>query len=126
MSTVKERLQILSMIEEGKISAGEAADLLRALDKSTKAEETAPLKGTSRARWFRVVVTDSKTGRNKVDVNIPMSMVKIGIKMGAKFIPDIEGAEYEKIMELVHSGKQGKIFDVYDSEDGERVEIFIE
>ncbi|MCK5921924.1 MAG: hypothetical protein KAG66_13350, partial [Methylococcales bacterium] len=118
MSTVKERLQILSMIEEGKISAGEAADLLRALDQSAKTEEAAPLKGTSRARWFRVLVSDSKTGRNSVDVNIPVSMVKVGIKMGAKFAPDIEGVDYDKIMEAVRGGKQGKIFDVYDSEDG--------
>ncbi len=126
MSTVKERLQILSMIEEGKISPSEGAELLHALDQSKQDDEASPLKGTSHPRWFRVLVTDSKTGRNKVDVNIPMSMVKIGIKMGAKFVPDIEGAEYETIMDAIRSGKQGKILDLYDGEDGERVEIFVE
>ena len=41
MATTEERLQILKMIEEGKISAAEGAELLRALD--TKGERGQPL-----------------------------------------------------------------------------------
>ena len=126
MATTEERLQILKMIEEGKISAGEGAELLRALDQSTAKSDKDPLKGTSPARWFRVRVTDQKSGRHKVNVNIPMGLVNVGIKMGARFIPNIEDERYHEVMSAIRSGRQGKIIDVKNEEDGERVEIFVE
>lgn len=125
-ASTEERMQILRMIEEGKISASEGAALLRALDQNARGQATEPLKGSSTPRWFRVRVTDVTTGRNKVNVNIPMGLVNVGIKMGAKFAPEIEGAEYQEIIEAVRSGQQGKIMDIFDEEDGERVEIFVE
>lgn len=126
MATTEERLQILKMIEQGKITAAEGAELLRALDQSTKSAQTEPLKGSSPARWFRVRVTDTNSGRNKVNVNIPMGLVNVGIKMGARFLPNIEDERYHEIMEAIRSGRQGKIIDVSDDNGGERVEIFVE
>jgi hypothetical protein len=127
MASTEERLQILKMIEEGKISAAEGAELLRALDhKSDRAPTQEPLKGVSAPRWFRVRVTDTNTGRNKVNINIPMGLVNVGIKMGARFAPEIEGQQLESILEAVRSGQQGKVMDIVDEEDGERVEIFVE
>jgi hypothetical protein len=126
MASTEERMQILKMIEEGKISAAEGADLLRALDQDTKNPKNEPLKGASSPRWFRVRVTDMSSGRNKVNVNIPMGLVNVGIKMGARFAPEMEGVEYQQIMEAIKSGQQGKVMDVTDDESGERVEIFVE
>ena len=127
MATVEERLQILKMIEEGKISAAEGAELLRALDtKGERGPTLEPMKGTSNPRWFRVRVTDMQSGRNKVNVNIPMGLVNVGIKMGARFAPQIEGKELNTIMDAVRSGQLGKIVDIVDTDDGERVEIFVE
>ena len=127
MATTEERLQILKMIEEGKISAAEGAELLRALDtKGERGPPLEPMKGNSNPRWFRVRVTDVQTGRNKVNVNIPMGLVNVGIKMGARFAPEIEGAQLNSIMDAVRSGQLGKIMDITDDEDGERVEIFVE
>jgi hypothetical protein len=127
MATTEERLQILKMIEEGKISASEGAELLRALDqKGERNQPLEPLKGASAPRWLRVRVTDIKTGRNKVNVNIPMGLVNVGMKMGARFAPEIEGAQLDSIMEAIRGGQQGKVIDVVDEEDGERVEIFVE
>ncbi|HEY1409653.1 MAG TPA: hypothetical protein VF434_11970, partial [Promineifilum sp.] len=77
-------------------------------------------------RWFRVRITDVNTGRNKVNVNIPMGLVNVGIKMGAKFAPEIEGDKLEGILDAVRSGQHGKVMDIVDEEDGERVEIFVE
>ena len=34
--------------------------------------------------------------------------------------------EYDQIMQAIRSGQQGKIMDITDDEDGERVEIFVE
>jgi hypothetical protein len=127
MATTEERLQILKMIEEGKISATEGAELLRALDtKSDRPNPPEPMKGASTPRWFRVRVTDVQSGRNKVNINIPMGLVNVGIKMGARFAPEIEGERLESILEAVRSGQLGKVMDITDEEDGERVEIFVE
>jgi hypothetical protein len=126
MATNEERMQILKMIEEGKISASEGTELLRTLAQSDRGQAAEPLKGASNPRWFRVRVTDMSTGRNKVNVNIPMGLVHVGIKMGARFAPEMGGVEYEEIMQAIRSGQQGKVIDITNEEDGERVEIFVE
>ena len=127
MASTEERMQILKMIEEGTISAKEGAELLRALDKGKPhSQSPEPLKGSSNPRWFRVRVTDMANGRNKVNVNIPVGLVNVGLKMGARFAPEVEGVDFEEIMDAIRSGQQGKIMDVTDEEGGERVEIFVE
>jgi hypothetical protein len=126
MANTEERMQILRMIEEGKITAGEGAELLRALEKQSSGPDAEPLRGASEPRWFRVRITDLKTGKNKVNVNIPMGLVNVGMKMGARFAPEMEGVDYVDLMEAIRSGQQGKVIDVTDTEDGERVEIFVE
>lgn len=126
MASIEERMQILKMIEDGKITATEGAELLRALDKDNRNQPQEPLKGASAPRWFRVRVTDVANGRNKVNVNIPMGLVNVGIKMGARFAPDIEGVDFKELMEAIRSGQQGKVIDITNEEDGERVEIFVE
>jgi hypothetical protein len=124
MATVEERMQILKMIEEDKISAEEGAKLLAALSAGSKADTKREPGGG--AKQFRVRVTDLASGRNKVNINIPMSLVNVGIKMGARFAPDIEGIDFDEIVAAIKSGSQGKIVDVVDEEDGERVEIYVE
>lgn len=126
MASAEERLQILKMIEEGKISAAEGAELLRALSREKGPAAVEPLKGASNPRWFRVRVTDLNSGRNKVNVNIPFGLVNVGLKMGARFAPDMEGVNFDELMDAVRSGQQGKVLDVTDEEGGERVEIFVE
>ena len=126
MASAEERMQILRMIEEGKITAGEGAELLRALDKSDRRQQTEPLKGSSAPRWFRVRVTDMATGRTKVNVNLPLSLVKAGMKMGARFAPDMEELDWEELAIAIQEGAAGKIVEVEDEEDGERVEVYVE
>jgi hypothetical protein len=55
-----------------------------------------------------------------------MGLVNVGLKMGARFAPELEGAQLDTVMEAIRSGQQGKIMDITDDEDGERVEIFVE
>lgn len=126
MATTQERLQILKMIEQGKISASEGSGLLRALEHSERSKPAEPLKGASVPRWFRVRVTDVKSGRNKVNVNIQLGLVNIGMKMGARFVPDLEGVTYEQVREAIESGRSGKVFDFVDNDTGEQIEIFME
>jgi hypothetical protein len=127
MATAEERIQILKMIENRQISAEEGARLLAALEDKPAPEITPPPSPNTRGRWLRVRVTDLVSGKRKVNVNIPLSLVDIGLKMGAKFSPvGLEGLNMDQIMTAVKSGGTGKIVDVEDEEDGEHVEIYVE
>ncbi|OQY86139.1 MAG: hypothetical protein B6D41_13620 [Chloroflexi bacterium UTCFX4] len=127
MATAEERIQILKMIENRQISAEEGARLLAALDDKPAPELAPPPSPNTRGRWLRVRVTDLKSGKRKVNVNIPLSLVDIGLKMGAKFSPvGLEGLNLNQIMAAVKAGDIGKIVDVEDEQDGEHVEIYVE
>lgn len=130
MTTNDERLRILKMVEQGQISAEDGARLLEALSAVDQRRQL-PSGGTQAGsapsgRWFRVRVTDLQTGKSKVNVNIPMGLVNVGIKMGARFAPEMEGFDLAQLAELARSGATGKLIEVEDTEDGERVEIFVE
>jgi hypothetical protein len=127
MATQEERMQILKMVEAKQITAEEGAKLLAALgEKDNSSQATAPSPATS-GKWFRVRVTDLKSGRRKVNVNIPLGLVDVGLKMGARFAPaGLEGLDMDKIIAAIKMGGEGKIVDVSDEEDGEHVEVLIE
>ena len=123
MATIEERMKILKMIEEGKLSAQEGAKLLSALASGNK-----PLGGLSAsgAKWLRVRVTEVASGRSKATVQIPISLMEAGMKIGAHFAPEIDGVNMDELMNALRAGMTGKIIDVVDDEDGEHVEIFVE
>jgi hypothetical protein len=127
MSSTEERMQILNMVAEGTITAEEGAKLLAAMDPESKQRRASGAMGQPSApRWFRVRVTDLETGRDKVNVNLPMSLVDVGARMGARFAPELEDMDFRDIMEQIKGGAQGKIIEVEDIDDGERVEIYVE
>lgn len=127
MATNEERMRILKMIEQGQVSAEDGARLLEALSAGERRRSLdSPTVSPSSARWFRVRVTDLRTGKNKVNVNIPMGLVNVGLKMGARFAPEMEGVDLDQINEMVKAGATGKLVEIEDQEDGERVEIFVE
>ena len=126
MATVEERMKILKMVEDGKISAEDGAKLLAALSESRKAPPPSSMPPGGEARWFRVRVTDLASGKTKVNVNIPMGLVNVAIKAGARFAPGLDSEQMQALAEGLKSGAVGKIIDATDEEDGERVEIFVE
>jgi hypothetical protein len=125
MANTEERMKILKMIDEGKLSAEEGAKLLSALSASQKASSGGSL-AASGARWLRVRVTDTATGRSKATVQIPISLIDAGMKIGAHFAPEVAGVDMSEVMDALRNGMTGKIIDVMDDEDGEHVEIFVE
>lgn len=129
MASSEERMKILKMIEEGKLSAEEGTKLLSAL--SGPRPPTPPrapgMPGMPGApRWLRIRVTDIRTGRSKASVQIPLALVDAGMKIGAHYAPEVEGVNMSNVMEAIRSGVTGKIIDVTDEEDGEHVEIYVE
>jgi hypothetical protein len=123
VATTEERMKILKMIEEGKLSAEEGSKLLSALAGANRAPGGLTAGG---AKWLRVRVTDVASGRSKATVQIPLALMDAGMKIGAHFAPEVEGVNMDQLMEALRSGMTGKIIDVTDDEDGEHVEIFVE
>ncbi len=133
MANAEERLKILTMLQEGKINADQAARLLEALESAASAARNAPKPPTPPSygpvgggRWMRVRVTDTDSGKTRVNIRLPLNLVSSGIKMGMRFAPEVDGLDPNMLMDWVRSGEVGQIVDVYDDEDGEHVEVFIE
>ncbi|MEN8173275.1 MAG: hypothetical protein ABFS03_10395 [Chloroflexota bacterium] len=129
MATTEERMKILKMIQEGKISADEGAQLLKALGTSDKKTHPGPRRKPrpGGGRWLRVRVSDTRSGKSKVNVNLPLSLIDAGLNIASQFTPDVEMDELAiAVSDAVEDGLIGKIVDVMDDEDGEHIEIFIE
>ena len=78
------------------------------------------------------VVVNSKAG-DKVRVNLPMTLVQVGLQMGMQ-MPQVTGGsaaeamksiDIEQIFKLVEQGVIGKLVEV-ESADGDTVEVFVE
>jgi Asp-tRNA(Asn)/Glu-tRNA(Gln) amidotransferase B subunit len=129
MATTEERVKILKLVQDGKISADQGVQLLEALQEPNKNKAESPsgqTKVPQVARWFRVSVTDTDTGKVRVNVRLPVNLITAGVKMGARFSPEVEGLDMEQLMTLIKAGEIGKIVDVVDEKDGEHVEVFLE
>ena len=129
MTTKEERLKVLKMIQSGQVTADEGARLLESLrtqerDDSHSQEERQSAAKSKRMRMLRIRVTDLETGAQKVDMRLPWGLVNAGINLGARFARD--EIEMEGFVEAVQAGTEGKIMEVIDEEDAERVEIFVE
>ena len=124
--TSDERLKILQMLEEGKITAEEAATLLRALEgRRSRRPGTSGAGGEK--RFLRIEVTDLKSGDRKVNVTVPIGLVRAGLRIAERFAPDDFGdLDIQEIVDLIAEGAEGKIVEVVDAEDDERVEIYVE
>jgi hypothetical protein len=116
------------MIQDGVISAEDGIRLLDSIEQSGKPEtEKSPTEDTGRtARYFRVRVTDTNTGKARINVRLPVSVLSAGMKMGARFSTEIQGLDTNELMAFIREGTIGKIVDVYDDKDGEHVEVFLE
>jgi len=126
MANAEERMKILKMIEEGKISAEDGAKLLAALSEGKRSGMAGSSRSAASGHWLRIRVTDIATGRSKAAVQIPLGLIDAGLKIGAHFAPEVEGVDMSSVMDALRSGVTGKIIDVTDDEDGEHVEIYVE
>lgn len=146
--SITNRTQILDLLAVGKINAVEAAellnnaaieaevrdkeDLLKAefdVGSATKIVEPMPLKEpseVSNGRWFRVRVKNLETGKNKVSVNIPLPLVKFGLKIGRQFSPELNELNLDEMVSTMGIVENGMIVDVQDEESNEQVQIFID
>lgn len=115
-----ERMQILQMVQEGKVTADEAERLLAALDTRAGSVET---KGKA-AKWMRIRVVEH--GQQKVNINLPMSLIEVALSMGMKFVPQeqMKDIDVGALVEAIKQGARGKIVEI--EEEDTTVEIIVE
>lgn len=140
------RMEILDLLSNGKITAAEAADLLSTVEKTEAAappppppaEKTPVIKtviteksesGSDNGKepsWFRVRVANLETGKNRVTVNIPVKMMKFGLKIGSRFSPEIENLDWNELTGMMQDMKTGMLVDVQDEESNEHVQVYLD
>lgn len=87
-----------------------------------------PLRKSINQMMLRIIVNSSDG--DKVRVNLPMSLIKVGLEIGMN-MPQVSGnaslkdIDFEQILMLVEQGVVGKLVEV-ESSDGDLVEIFVE
>ncbi|MGE5379751.1 MAG: SHOCT-like domain-containing protein [Methylocystaceae bacterium] len=137
---LEDRMKVLEMIEQGKITAADGLELLKALDETTTVS-TSSAAGTA-DRFLRVRVNGDKA---KVNVNIPLALIKVATKfvgVGTGFIPerareemnkqgiDLSKLDLDELVQLMDQGLvDGKLVDVEadDEKDGHvKVEVYVE
>lgn len=117
---MSERQRILKLLEEKKISADEASRLLDALGDE---------RGVGRAKFLKVRVYDRSSGVPKVNVTLPISIVRWGMQ----FVPDEarvkmneRNIDFGRITDALEHDFVGKLIEVEDGKDHERVEVYLE
>lgn len=125
MVTTEERMKILKMINEDKITAEEGAKLLKALGGKKGTQQVKQHARSS--QWLRVRVTDMAQGKTKVNVNLPLKLLDAGLNIASQFAPEMQEPDMmSAVKQALNENLQGKIVDVIDEEDQEHIEIFIE
>ncbi|HSM55661.1 MAG TPA: hypothetical protein VK879_05850 [Candidatus Sulfomarinibacteraceae bacterium] len=144
MATSEERRKILEMLAEGRISTAEAAELLSGVEaeSATKGHEThthvAPVAEKPLAakdadkrpprdpRWLHIRVADLRSGERKVEVNIPLQLIKIGAQMGSGFSPEFDKIDWD-LLDSSLAGEEGRaLVDIRDDAEGEHVQIYVD
>jgi len=117
---MNERQRILKLLEDKKITADEASRLLDALGDEGD---------SGRARFLKVKVYDRSSSEPKVNVTLPVSIVRWGMQ----FVPDEARAkmgerhiDFNRITDALEHDFVGKLIEVEGDENHERVEVYLE
>ncbi|MBN2557865.1 MAG: hypothetical protein JXB33_03810 [Clostridia bacterium] len=130
-----ERQKILKMVEDGKITAQDAIELLDALGRDEKPADGPAVKTPGRKKMLRVRIDagekGSGKGRAKVNVNLPLSVAKKLTSL-SKVIPEEARSEMEKggfniddlnlaeLLEAIENGEMDEsIVDIEANDDGD-------
>ncbi|MBN2550493.1 MAG: MFS transporter [Anaerolineales bacterium] len=123
-AAVDRRLNIMQQVEEGKISAQEAAHLLEGVGEGSYARLT-PTGPAVERRHLRVRISDLVSGVMKSDLRIPVGLVNTVLYVSGRLSPDLD-VERERILrELIARSAAGP--GTHQMEAGEeRFEVTVE
>jgi len=97
------RPQILDMLSEGKISVAEAESLLTLLEQPPSGKPSRSDAGEGRnppPKYLRVVVEeDGESGSERVNIRIPMALIRSGVKLAALIPREATNRVNEKLQQ---------------------------
>lgn len=78
-------------------------------------------------RWLKIRVSELSSGRNKVNISLPMGFVGFGLGIARRFGANFDD-EYkiDEMWSAIKQGERGMLVDVEDEEDNEHVQIFLD
>lgn len=124
-----ERLRILKMVEDGTITAEQAAELMKAMGVEEESQVPAKSKAGYDKKMFRIIV-DSVDG-DKVNVQFPVGAIKKILKVTGK-LPiadkDLQGVDLEQTMDAISECLDEEIegdFVNVDAADGTTVRVYV-
>lgn len=118
-----ERDRILSLIENGQLRAVEAAQLMDALEVEPIRSVEPPRERTLR---IRATTLNPQRPRKNFMASIPVQLLKTVVRLGGYLLPQLSPAMLEDILRSIEEGVTGRLLDLQDLEQGERIEIFVE
>jgi hypothetical protein len=147
-----ERRSILELVAAGKLSVADAAEQIAAAgvksDAPAMAEVPAEKPVTAKApqaesqmeveeslkengdvekgRWLHIHVSDTGSGKSRVRLQLPLSFLNFGLKIGSRFAPELQQFNLKEMAEELSSMEKGILVDVVDDEGGEHVRIFVD
>jgi hypothetical protein len=119
--------KILKMVEEGKIDAAKATELIEAINTKEKEESTEIKPRGDKMLKIKVIAANQD---EKVNVRFPIKFIKASLKAFGKIPINIDGdkdnnIDMQAIAEAIENDIDGKIVDCCTNK-GENVEIVIE
>jgi MFS family permease len=124
-AAVDERLNILQMLEERKVSAEEAARLLEEIEEGRWGALSAP--GTrGKRRHLRIRISDLASGALTIDKSLPMGLVNTVLYMGGQLAAELDSLDLEELRKLIASSAASEGVETIETDDDRRVEIFVE
>lgn len=130
---MKEELKkVLELVEQGKVTSAQAAELIDAMGITDEQSMAVSAKTAKRMLKIHVI---SKDG-DKVDVKLPISLLKAGMGIGKTFAVSAGGdnealkqLDWDQLMlainQMIEDDELGEIVTV-DSADGDNVKIWLE
>jgi hypothetical protein len=118
--------KILKMVEEGKIDAAKAAELIGAIN--TKNEEEAAAPKTQSEKMLKIKVFSG--AGEKLNIKLPIKFIKTGLKAFGKIPINIDGTEEQRIdvqsiAYAIENDIEGKIVECCTNK-GDNIEVVIE
>jgi len=92
-------------------------------------QEIKPAESDKKPKFLHVKVVDhSKEARPAVNINVPISVVKWGMRMARTFSPETKETkvDWDAIAAMIESGEIGKIVEVEDEGQQKTVEVRVE
>lgn len=118
----QEKKLILEMFKEGKITVDEAEKLLEGIVGTQ--DESRFSKSINRKFLKVLVIEDNNT---KVNINIPIALAEVGLKLIPKDKLKIEGKDIniEEILKLIQKGSEGELVNIDTADKGKEVKVKI-